>query len=133
MARTVSLSSDEDGINHIESFKKGAESQIRNRPTCSPASDRFSQEKKIGLQRTPQAPRKLIAVQVPPVLNRDQYIYYDGRDTVQRVRREFEERGELQYDIELVDGTQKQVSYRRGLFFESKRWTCPLLRHWVNT
>ncbi|KAL5461724.1 hypothetical protein PMIN06_002014 [Paraphaeosphaeria minitans] len=119
MARAASMTSDDDDddddeVDLMASFKKSAEGPARGRKARSQTSGRDSSVEEMEhnrTQRTQQAPQKLAAVRVPPVHNRNQYIYYDGKDAVQRVRREFEKRGELLYDISLVDGTYKQVTF----------------------
>ncbi|OAG12176.1 uncharacterized protein CC84DRAFT_1078202 [Paraphaeosphaeria sporulosa] len=98
----------------MASFQKGANGPARGRKARSHTSGRNSsvEEKEYKrIQRIEQAPQKLAAVRVPPVRNRNQYIYYDGKDAVHGVRREIEKRGELLYDIELVDGTHKRVTF----------------------
>jgi chromodomain-helicase-DNA-binding protein 4 len=110
MARAKSIKSDEDEHDLLALFKKGATSQMRGQKARAPASGRDSSDQAKVHQPTKQAPRTLAAVRVPPVRNRGQYIYYDGQEAVRRVRREFEKSGESVYDIELVDGTHKQVS-----------------------
>ena len=109
----VSTTSDEDEIDLMASFKKGAKGQTR-RPNARSLSKRSSDQESADEEvNNLQAPQRLVAVQVPPVRNRNQYMYYDGQEAVQRVNRGFEKRGELMYAIELVDGTKKQVRYLR--------------------
>jgi hypothetical protein len=113
MARTASITSGEDENDLMASFKKSATGQMRGRKARSQASGRDSSDREMDHQRMKPPPAKLVAVQVPPVRNRAQYIYYDGQEAVQQIRREFKKGGELIYDIELVDGTHKQVSHLR--------------------
>ncbi|KAF2449385.1 hypothetical protein P171DRAFT_427584 [Karstenula rhodostoma CBS 690.94] len=119
MTHTAPVTSDDDDDEHelMASFKKSAKGPTRGRKARSQTSGRDSVEEKEHQRapRTTQAPQKLAAVRVPPVHNRDQYIYYDGEEAVQRVRREFKKSGEFVYDIELVNGTHKQVTFDKLL------------------
>lgn len=104
MATATPLTSDEDEADLMALFKKGPKIPPREKKARSQTATRDSSERKA------QVSQKLAGVEVPPVQNRSEYIYYDGKNAVQRIRREFEKRGELFYDVELVDGTYKQVS-----------------------
>lgn len=100
----------------MASFQKGANNQPRKRKLLSLGKRSPSQDSLRGKNHERQekhAPQKLVAVRVPPVHRPEDYIYYDGQEAVERIRQEFQRKGEFMYDVELVDGTQKQVSYLR--------------------
>ncbi|KAJ4359716.1 uncharacterized protein N0V89_000272 [Didymosphaeria variabile] len=111
MADIASIASDEDGLELMASFKKGANGEARGRKARSQINDRDFPDEEVVSQRAEGAPQRLLAVRVPPVHDRDEYIYYDGEAAVERVQREFEKRGELMYDVEFIDGRHKQVTF----------------------
>ncbi|KAL1594503.1 hypothetical protein SLS60_010263 [Paraconiothyrium brasiliense] len=119
MARTASITSDEDGVKLMASFKKDAKIQARGRKARSQTNDRDFPDEEMDSQHAEGISQKLLAVRVPPVENRDAYIYYDGQAAVQRVHREFEKRGELIYDVEFIDGGHKQVTFDELLALEN--------------
>ncbi|KAF1977413.1 hypothetical protein BU23DRAFT_526827 [Bimuria novae-zelandiae CBS 107.79] len=114
MPRATTLTSDDDEVDLMASLKKGGKSKPRKQQSFSPTnfiSDEDSADEELPNPRIGRASQKLAAVRVPPVRHRNEYIYYDGAETVQRVRREVSKRGELFYDVELIDGTNKQVTF----------------------
>lgn len=131
MAHTAIVISEDDEHELMASFKKGAAKKgptrgWKARSQTSARDSSVEETEHQRTQRTKQAPQKLLAIRVPPVQNREQYIYHDGQDAVQRVRRELEKSGELVYDVELVDGTRKQVSLLRHVL--SPCHSCQLVR-----
>jgi hypothetical protein len=51
-----------------------------------------------------------VAVRVPPVRNREEYTYYEPKDEVEQIRREYSRRGKMMYEVKLTDGKLEQVS-----------------------
>lgn len=111
MARNTSSGSEDNEADLIAAFQKGA--QRGPQKSVSPSnfvSDEASANEESIWQRRRQTSQKLVAVRASPVRDRNEYIYYDGKDTVHRVRREITKRGNTFYHVEFVDGTDGQVS-----------------------
>ncbi|KAF2749588.1 hypothetical protein M011DRAFT_420044 [Sporormia fimetaria CBS 119925] len=55
--------------------------------------------------------RVAVAVQVRPPRNLDDYVYYEPREEVRRIIREYNRKGQLMYEVELEAGQRKQISF----------------------
>jgi hypothetical protein len=62
--------------------------------------------------QSPPKRSRLAAVVVPPVRNRHEYVYYEPKDEVESVVREFSKRGDMRYEVTLFGGKTKEVRER---------------------
>lgn len=113
------MSSDEDGAQLMATFQKqtsqNAPSPQRKEQSSVPARDfilEHSSEAERGMSRaqSPRKTRRALCVRVKPVENKDEYTYYEPRDEVEAIVREFSKRGKMLYEVRLSDGSAKQVS-----------------------
>lgn len=104
MARVTEYISSDNDDDVIASFTERAKAN-QSKQQSLPANENLRD------QRDKSPPQRLKAVLVPPVHHRHEYIYYDGRETVERIRHEVSKRGELIYDVEFVDGSTKRASH----------------------
>lgn len=126
------MSSDGDAADLMAAFKKGTTQgntkgtakdprqttpSRRKQPSFSRGqfiSDESSAEEDEGVsQLSLPSTRKVVAVRVRPVRNRSEYTYYEPKDTVVHIMREFRRKGEIMYEVKLTSGTTKQVSSQR--------------------
>ncbi|KAJ4295425.1 hypothetical protein N0V90_007437 [Kalmusia sp. IMI 367209] len=118
MARGSPSTSDEDGASLMAFFKAGAKDKARRQMSFLPTnvvSDQDSASEEARSQRSQRAPQKLISIRVEPVRNRHEYIYYEPQESVQNVRREYQKKGQLMFEVELDSGTLKQVTFNELL------------------
>jgi hypothetical protein len=113
------MSSDEDGAQLMAIFQKqtsrNAPSPQRKEQPSVPARDlvlEHSPEAEGSMSRaqSPRKTRRALCVRVKPVENKDEYTYYEPRDEVEAIVREFSKRGNMLYEVRLSDGSTKQVS-----------------------
>ncbi|KAF2874432.1 PHD/FYVE-zinc-finger like domain-containing protein [Massariosphaeria phaeospora] len=108
------MSSDEDGADLMAAFKRtaiGAPPRGRRQTSFSPGDFVSGESSGEDTRVAPDSMRKLVAVKAPPVRNRHQYTYYEPKDAVERILREFQKRGELMYEVKLTDGRTEQVNF----------------------
>lgn len=115
MAPATHSSSEEDEIDLMRSFQKGAEGNAQKKKQQSFSLGSFTSNGTSVVDdsdslHSGQGRRTLAGVRVSPVRDREEYIYYDGNDTVHCIRREISRRGNLLYEVELVNGTDRKVS-----------------------
>jgi hypothetical protein len=112
------MSSDEDGAELMAAFKRnGARKPAQestNVPSSTVAGDSTSAstptpEDRIESHDVPM-PRRALCVRVKPVDKESEYVYYEPAEEAEEVIREFSRRGEVLYDVRLLDGATKQVS-----------------------
>lgn len=106
-------SDEEDVVNLIAAFQKGPRKlslRGRSRPSFSPGNFISSGDEDHASQSSPAQPRKAVAVVVSPVRNREEYTYYEPREAVQNILREFTHKGDLMYEVKLSDGNTREVS-----------------------
>jgi len=108
-------SSDEDGADLMASFKKDAKrttpTRSENQPSFSPSNFISDQSSGDDTSKPSQNARQIFkAVVVSPIRNKHEYIYWEPRDDVQSILREYTKRGETMYEIKLTGGASKQVS-----------------------
>jgi len=114
------MSSEEDGADLMASFQMGARPSAKaktspgttKQPSFSPGA--FVSEQSSGeygaQSRAPRASvRKVVAVKATPVRNRSQYKYYEPKETVESILREYRKRGNLMFEVKLTGGVKKQV------------------------
>jgi hypothetical protein len=112
------MSSDEDSSDLMASFKRGngSASAMRKQASVSPGMFFSEEESSAGENHAPtlrhQAGnrRVAVAVKVPPVRNRSDYTYYEPKQVVHRILREYTRKGEIMYEVELPNGRTRQVS-----------------------
>jgi hypothetical protein len=117
------MSSDEDGAKLMAAFKKSAGPKAIPRKTTplekartpAPAEESIAtHNSEFERSRSREQPtlktRRALCVRVSPVLDRDQYTYFEPEDEVGEIIREFSRRGDILYDVRLLSGTSKQVS-----------------------
>lgn len=54
--------------------------------------------------------RKAICVRAKPLDDRSEYVYYEPKDEVEGILREFSRRGDMIYEVRLFGDRTKQVS-----------------------
>jgi len=54
--------------------------------------------------------RKAICVRAKPLVDRSEYIYYEPKEEVEGIIREFSSRGDMLYEVRLFGDRTKQVS-----------------------
>ncbi|KAF2020910.1 hypothetical protein BU24DRAFT_10762 [Aaosphaeria arxii CBS 175.79] len=69
--------------------------------------DTKNEKKKDSIDR----PRKLVAVKVTPVRNREEYTYYEPEEEVHSILREYKRKGVLMYEVKLLDGKHHKVTF----------------------
>jgi chromodomain-helicase-DNA-binding protein 4 len=117
---THAMSTDEDSADIMASFKKGTLAQgnkknpLQTPKQASLSTGDYVSEQSLGgderaTQTSPANVRKLVAVKPLPVRDRDQYTYYEPKETVESIIREFQQKGDLMYKVKLTDGVTKQV------------------------
>ncbi|KAF2706482.1 hypothetical protein K504DRAFT_459785 [Pleomassaria siparia CBS 279.74] len=134
------MSSDEDGSDLMAAFKKGSAKTTKT-PSKAPAkaakatttraakepsprrkhasflpeqsiSDESSGDKPASRkQGSPPSVRKAIVVRAPPVRNRSEYTYYEPKDTVENIVREYSRKGLIRYEVKLTNGNTRQVTF----------------------
>jgi hypothetical protein len=112
------MSSDEDSSALMAAFKKSADPKTVLQPRTSqpvsspqpPSEDREDIEHGTAKVIRPSQARKALCVRVKPVENKEEYTYYEPRDEIVEIMREFPKNGELLYQVRLFGGITKQVS-----------------------
>jgi hypothetical protein len=112
------MSSDEDGAELMAAFKKGGRSAPPKprQPSVSPGMfiSEDSSTEESPMNPTPSLFRRVaVAVRVKPIKNREDYAFYELKDEVARVLREFRLKGDIMYEIKLTNGNIQQVSQPR--------------------
>ncbi|KAF2465544.1 uncharacterized protein BDR25DRAFT_346076 [Lindgomyces ingoldianus] len=125
------MSSSDDGAELMATFKSmsrkhNAATPSRKQPSMSPGlfiSDESStggKETAIQMARPlKHVTRKAVAVQVTPVQNRKEYTYYEPKDSVEQILREYTRKGDLLFEVKLSDGTEKTLSFEELLVIEN--------------
>jgi hypothetical protein len=114
------MSSDDDGAELMAAFKsrgarKAAPPKIAEQPAQSPeasASGHNSEgESGRSLSNTSRT-RRALCVRVEPIDDKEEYVYYEPKDEVEGILREFSKRkgGDLLYEVRLFGDKTKQVS-----------------------
>ena len=111
------MSSDEDTAALMAAFKKNGAAKPKSnaswmQPEAQPPKQVSSGDESIIHIQTPPTRRRLLCVRIPPVkINRAEYTYYEPKDEVQCIMREFSERnGDMSYQVRLIGNQVKQVS-----------------------
>lgn len=111
------MSSDEDTAALMAAFKKGAAKPKSNASPTQPEAQpshhaSSSKDESIIHIQTATTTRKLLCVRIPPAtINRADYTYYEPKDEVEYIMREFSEgNGDMSYQVRLVGKQVKQVS-----------------------
>lgn len=117
------MSSDEDTATLMAAFKKKAapgfgSNAISFQPInqhsrrASSSKARTSDNESILRIQTPPVKRRLHSVRIPPVnINRAEYTYYEVRDEVERVVREFSGKdGDVSYEVQVTGNRLMEVS-----------------------
>lgn len=108
-------SDDDDTADLIASFKKAGSVSAKKKPSSEPGEQPrgFVSQQKSEDDRSKRPPRgtrrRVIAVRPSPVRNRDEYVYYEPKETAECILREYQRKGELRYDVKLVGGGTKEV------------------------
>lgn len=102
----------------MASFKKGsraAPSPKRKEASVSPGMF-FSDDSSVGDEDTTSwsaeniERRVAIAVRAAPVKNREEYTYYEPKDGVDQILREYRRKGGFMYKAQMSNGQTQQVS-----------------------
>jgi hypothetical protein len=115
------MSSDEDAAGLMAAFKKKPTGRRKSsapppRPAFSPAAmfsqDGSEEEGDTIRVETPPPRRRAVAVRVQPKkIDKREYKYYEAKDEVEEVLREFSNRrGEMIYEVRVFPEQTKQVS-----------------------
>jgi hypothetical protein len=109
------MSSDEDEAGLMAAFKKGGKpvSQTR-KPSFTPGL--FFSEDSSGSEKPSPKPARRVAVAVkvsPPKYPLDEYTYYEPKDEVRRILREYYQNDAIMYEVKLSNGKTQQVSAGR--------------------
>ncbi|PVI04094.1 hypothetical protein DM02DRAFT_519327 [Periconia macrospinosa] len=122
------MSSDDNGSALMAAFqskgKRSAPPSTRRQTSFSPGdfiSDQSSATEGRRTTRKPMPPRKATAVKVAPVRNRHEYTYYEPRETVKKILREYDQRGTLMYTVKLDDGAIKEATFDELLDLDNGR------------
>ncbi|KAF2690124.1 hypothetical protein K458DRAFT_290576 [Lentithecium fluviatile CBS 122367] len=116
------MSSEDDGADLMAAFKKSGRTTPKpNAPPRTAQHSTFSPGNFVSEQSSgddgPRKPaprvgvRKLVAVRVLPVRNRHDYTFYEPKETVESIVREFQKKGDLMYEVKLASGITKQVNF----------------------
>ncbi|KAH7135393.1 PHD/FYVE-zinc-finger like domain-containing protein [Dendryphion nanum] len=62
--------------------------------------------------------RTLISIRPKPLKDRDKYIYYEPRDEVVRILKEWSRKGIIIYEVKLADGKTRQATFDELLSFD---------------
>ena len=114
----MSSSEDVDLASFQQKGARKASPAKRKRTSVSPgmffSDDSSAQEESSKLKgKSPSrrsAGRLLVAVRVQPVINREEYVYYEPKEEVERIVREYHRKGMIMYEVKLIDGATRQVS-----------------------
>jgi hypothetical protein len=112
------MSSDEDGAELMAAFQRRRSPEAippKKAHSPVPATDSMpgfnsGADETTDRARTPSKKRQLLCVRAQPVRNREQYIYFEPRDEVEEVLREFSRKGDMWYEVTLFGKASKQVS-----------------------
>lgn len=110
------MSSSEDGEDLIAAFKKGEKvKSIAPSSKSGSDDDLIATFKKGGAMKSittsPQpTTRKALCVRVLPVRNKEEYIFYEPKDEVVEIVREFSRRGIFNYEVKLLGNKTREVS-----------------------
>ncbi|KAL5118562.1 hypothetical protein ACEQ8H_003577 [Pleosporales sp. CAS-2024a] len=118
------MSSDEDATQLMAAFQKDGRkspSPPTHRPK-SPSTDRAVSEQPSNTEKTEASPhpakptiRRVLEVRAKPVANRDDYVYFEPADEVAEIVTESSENDELFYDVILIGGTTKKITFEELL------------------
>jgi hypothetical protein len=113
------MSSDEDGTELMAAFqRKGSRKPVPPRKV-EPEMIQFQgtelehsieAEKDHSQTRSLPSNRRAICVRVNPVINRDEYVYYEPADEVLEILRQYSSRGEMLYEVKLLGDIVQRVS-----------------------
>ncbi|KAF2739672.1 chromodomain-helicase-DNA-binding protein 4 [Polyplosphaeria fusca] len=113
------MRSDGDGVDLLAYFQRRKASntpRARQEASISPgmffseessADERHSNTNRSSKPHT----RTLVAVRVKPVKNRHEFIYYEPKEAVGQILREFNRKGEITYMVRLTTGETKELSF----------------------
>jgi hypothetical protein len=112
------MSSDEDGAELMAAFKKNAglkATPVEKMQSPGPAKEptaTHNSEPERSRSRASSVPktRRALCVRVRPILNKDEYTYFEPEDEVEEIIGEFSRRRDILYDVKLISGVSKQVS-----------------------
>ena len=112
------MSSDDDGAQLMATFKKNggrkaALPRVAERPAVSPND--FISEHSPGADdgtsrsESPRS-RRALCVRVKPIGGKEEYVYYEPKDEVEGILREYSKKGDMVYEVRLFGDRTKQVS-----------------------
>ncbi|KAF1845477.1 chromodomain-helicase-DNA-binding protein 4 [Cucurbitaria berberidis CBS 394.84] len=114
------MSSDEDGAELMAAFKKqgGRQSTATssNKPASFSPGDFISDDGSGGEEHHSQVGssrkmRRALCVRPSPVRNKNEYTYYEPKDEVEGIIREFTRRGEMLYEVRLWSDKVKVINF----------------------
>ena len=81
-------------------------------PYSSNGGSARSVETQDRSSRAPSRPRtrRALCVRVKPIEKKDEYVYYEAKDEVEGILREFSKKGDMFYEVRLFGDRTKQVS-----------------------
>ncbi|KAF2849819.1 hypothetical protein T440DRAFT_425702 [Plenodomus tracheiphilus IPT5] len=115
------MSSDDDGVQLMAAFKKKAGLNPSAAPHRTSTPRRVvsigSTPAPIAFTPINKAPkkRKLAYVHVSPVRNKEDYTYYEPKDEVEGIIRDYLRRGEMRYEVRLWGDKTKEISFEELL------------------
>ncbi|KAF2830729.1 hypothetical protein CC86DRAFT_343714 [Ophiobolus disseminans] len=116
------MSSDEDGSQLMAAFKGGgrnaAPPKVAKQPTLSPADlmSEHSSEAEVDTPRSEKpTTRRALCVRVEPVDKKDEYVFYEPKDEVEGILREFSKKREVLYEVRLFGDNTKQITLKELL------------------
>ena len=112
------MSSDDDGAQLMATFKRNsgrnaAPLKVAERPATSPGEfiSENSSGAEDGTSRSDSTrARRALCVRVKPIDRKDEYVYYEPRDEVEGILREYSKKDDMVYEVRLFGDKTKQVS-----------------------
>ncbi|KAF2258008.1 hypothetical protein CC78DRAFT_538119 [Lojkania enalia] len=115
------MRSDDDNVDHIAAFRSAKPKyppRTREQPSVSPGMFMTEESSSADVEstsyRSPRVnptKRKVVAVRVPPVRNREEFVYYEPKKSVRGILREFQRQGNLMYEVKLVTGETEEILF----------------------
>jgi hypothetical protein len=111
------MSSDEDGVDLMAAFKsKGARKATppraveRRQPSPAVSDSKASGSENASSRPNKPTTRRAVCVRAKPLDDRSEYVYYEPKDEVESIVREFSRKGDVIYEVRLFGDRTKQVS-----------------------
>jgi hypothetical protein len=118
MEAAVTMSEDDDSAELITAFQRnGRRKAAPPRPVQPPSSSRRASRSNRS-SKTQDKPddeslpptRRAAFVRPKPVVNREEYTYFEPQDEVEEVLKEYDQGGNMMYEVRLCGDTVKRVS-----------------------